>query len=474
MKGTTAMGMSASQARFLSLTARKNNVEIQGQQINQQRTTLSNESSSYYSELCNMTVPTPPSVDDYTKVSYSFNDGALTNTVTSMIVNPTSKNKGLYSISYIQQWQDDYSIVSASSSLISKSVGSVKTLAELTEAEQSKLEYYRFSEDLKSAEKATKGSDGKFYINNEEVDENDLVCCLYDSTKTNAADAVSLVTKTNDGKYVKETTTDETEYKIGTSTLRKLGTIGGYTSEMIKNMSESEFSMFKNSTSAITSDSYLSSLDQSQLKDFLEQEVYYKSMLNDYNSNNPGSTQDWYVRYIKNSTSGTYTPYFYKASEVEDADKYNSDNYATSTINCYSIGSTTKTKEVLNQTGRVEKDSSGRYISITIYQTDDEGNIKYDENKNEMSTTYTLTTNTSTDEDAYNDAMNKYKYEQNQYDQKIQEINSKLEIIQQQDKSLELNLKQLDTEENAISTEMEAVKKVISKNVESSFKTFNA
>lgn len=150
------MGMSASQARFLSLTARKNNVEFQGQQINQQRTTLSNESASYYSELCNMTVPTPPSVDDYTKVSYSFNDGALTNTVTSMIVNPNNKKQNLYSISYIQQWQDDYSIVSASSSLISKSVGSVKALVELTEAEKAKLEYYRFSDDLKSAEKLLK------------------------------------------------------------------------------------------------------------------------------------------------------------------------------------------------------------------------------------------------------------------------------------------------------------------------------
>lgn len=38
------MGMSDSQARFLSLTARKTNVEYEGQQINQQRTTLSNES----------------------------------------------------------------------------------------------------------------------------------------------------------------------------------------------------------------------------------------------------------------------------------------------------------------------------------------------------------------------------------------------------------------------------------------------
>ena len=189
------MGMSASQARFLSLTARKNNVEFQGQQINQQRTTLSNESASYYSELCNMTVPTPPSVDDYTKVSYSFNDGALTNTVTSMIVNPNNKKQNLYSISYIQQWQDDYSIVSASSSLISKSVGSVKALVELTEAERAKLEYYRFSDDLKSAEKATKGADGKFRIGNEIVAEEDLICCIYDESKTNAADAVSLVTK---------------------------------------------------------------------------------------------------------------------------------------------------------------------------------------------------------------------------------------------------------------------------------------
>ena len=75
------MGMSASQARFLCLTARKNNVEFEGQQINQQRTTLSNESASYYSELCNMSVPVPPSIDDYTKVSYTFNDGAMTNTV---------------------------------------------------------------------------------------------------------------------------------------------------------------------------------------------------------------------------------------------------------------------------------------------------------------------------------------------------------------------------------------------------------
>ena len=358
---TTIMGMSASQARFLALTARKNNVEFEGQQINQQRTTLANQSSNYYSELCNMSVPTPPSIDDYTKVSYTFDDGALTNTITAMI----AKGNGMYSISYIQQWQDDYSIVSASSSIIAQ---------------------------------------------------------------------------------------QDNDYKIGSTTLRKLGTVDGYN---------------------MINDSYLSSLSDEQLNELLEQEKYYQTMLNDTILGNPASTNQWYVRYVKDSSTGSYKPFFYQAAEVENNSKY-IDGYATSNINCYSLGSAVKTKEVLNAVGSVEKDSTGRYISITLLQTDSDGNTIKDENGNDISTTYSLVTNTSTDEDAYNDAINKYNYEQYQYDQKVQEINSKIEIVQQQDKSLELNLKQLDTEESAISTEMEAVKKVISKNVDSSFKTFNA
>lgn len=196
-------------------------------------------------------------------------------------------------------------------------------------------------------------------------------------------------------------------------------------------------------------------------------------MLNDTVLNNPASNNQWYVRYVKDNTTGSYTPYFYQATDVENEKNYN-DGFATSNINCYTLGSTTKTKEILNAPGTVEKDSTGRYISITLYQTDKDGNILNDEDGAPIATQYSLVTNTTTDEEAYNDAMNKYNYEQYQYDQKVQEINSKIEIVQQQDKNLELQLKQLDTEENAISTEMEAVKKVIQKNVESSFKTFNA
>ena len=66
------MGMSASQARMLELTARKNNVEFQGQQINQERTTLANQSASLNSQLLDLSVPTVPSSSDFSRTVYTY------------------------------------------------------------------------------------------------------------------------------------------------------------------------------------------------------------------------------------------------------------------------------------------------------------------------------------------------------------------------------------------------------------------
>lgn len=67
------MGLSASQARFLQLTARKSNVEYQAQQINFQRLQWSNKlsqaSSEYQDKTSNM------------KLTFSFNDGTGTQKV---------------------------------------------------------------------------------------------------------------------------------------------------------------------------------------------------------------------------------------------------------------------------------------------------------------------------------------------------------------------------------------------------------
>ncbi len=522
------MGMSASQARFLCLTARKNNVEFEGQQINQQRTTLSNESATYYSELCNMEVPTPPSIDDYTKVSYTFNDGAMTNTIISML----AKGNNEYSISYLEQWQDDYSIVTAASSLVARSgdatsgfkysIGNsfIRPLMEIAmntvyeEFFNGKLvKYDDEGAYIDEIVNNTNGDNTNPETENTSDNDNNKIDAnnsgeyqFFHKGADGNAEGEGLVLI--DGKYYffsdldvdgktllpnnrgeQPAPTDMSEYVVTNGELDENGKIiyydySEYEEQIVKNAQDEDSQESGDNTTPATTtgkhhltpeeieqiekrerkvpdrtvitDPYLLSLSDEQLEDLLETEKYYNLMLKE----KFGDDTEWQVRYIKNTTSGIYVPYFYKTQELEDGEKYNDKNLAS--ISCFSLGSTTKTKEILNAKGLIEKDASGRYVAITLFDKD--GNP----------TTYGLTTTTSTDEEAYNDAMNKYHFKQHEYDHKVQEINSKLEIIQTQDKQLELKLKQLDTEENAIQTEMDAVKKVISKNVESSFKTFNA
>ncbi len=370
MKGNTAMGMAASQARFLSLTARKTNVEFEGQQINQQRTSLSNESANYYSQLCNMVVPTPPSSEDYSKTVYTFVDGSETNTINSLI----AQKDGLYILNYTQSYETENVV----------SNGSVVTTRQL-------------------------GADGTY------------------------------------------------SYYIGSTKLRAMGT------RDVQAMSDAEIEAYKNT------DEYLSTLENVEVRDILKMENQYLGMLTEKYGD-----QGWLVKYQKNSTSGSFEPVFYNHQQVAEADYSDKTGTSLSGIKSYVYGQTTETREVKNAKARVEQDTSGRYISVFVYETLADGSIKTDDKGNEIGTEYELTATTQSDDRAYNDAMNQYNYNKAKYDQEIQAINAKIEIIHGQDKDLELRLKQLDTEENAISTEIDAVKKVISKNVETSFKTFNA
>ena len=68
------MGMAASQARYLALVARKSNCEYEGQQINQARMALSNQSANLFNQMLTLSVPVPPSTQDFTKIQYSFTD----------------------------------------------------------------------------------------------------------------------------------------------------------------------------------------------------------------------------------------------------------------------------------------------------------------------------------------------------------------------------------------------------------------
>lgn len=344
------MGMAASQARFLGLTARKTNTEYEGQQVNQQRTMLSNKSANYYNDLLGMTVPTPPSVEDYTKTTYSFNDGALENTVNSLV----AQEGGTYLVSYTRTWTNDHAIVGATSSIVTRS--------------------------------------------------------------------------TNKGPYF-----------VGSKQMRDLGVI---TPEFREK------------------DEYLKTLSDDQINSLIREENDCISMLEDkYGESKNG----WKVLYRQDTTTQAWIPTFYNTDDLLKPETAWSDKGSSQTfIPAFTIGSEVERDEIKGAKAMLEKDSSGRYINITLF--DQDGNTR----------SYALATNTTTDQAAYNNAMNQYEYNKSQYDKSVQDINSKIEIIQAEDRTLELRLKQLDTEQKAISTEMEAVEKVIQNNVQKTFKTFDA
>ena len=393
------MGMAASQARFLGLTARKTNVEYEGQQINQQRTTLSNQTANYYNQLLGMAVPVPPSVADYTKTVYTFQDGSLTNSISSMI----AQQNGEYLISYTSSWVDDFAAVSAAQSIVTRGTDLTKTNNAIGD---------------------------KIYS----VGSNEL---------RKMGEAFILVDDEGNNRYMKN---------------GKIYSDAKCENEVTDNSAGYKLDKYYNSE-------YLKSLSIDQLKQLQEEEKNYIDILvKQYGgdtSNGKKAEDDWAIRYVQNTSTGTWSPYFTKISVLTSDDTVYSDTGSSlSNIPMYTIGSAQKTEEVKGITARFEQDATGRLISVTLKPGEDD------------QVTYAVTTNTLTDQAKYDDAMNQYEYDKYQYDQSIQEINAKIEIIQSEDKNLELRLKQLDTEQDAISTEMDAVQKVIEKNTESTFKTF--
>lgn len=55
-----------------------------------------------------------------------------------------------------------------------------------------------------------------------------------------------------------------------------------------------------------------------------------------------------------------------------------------------------------------------------------------------------------------------------------QEYQTRMDKLESQDKQFDLQLNKLESEHNALQTEYDSVKKVISNNVEKSFSIFNA
>lgn len=341
------MGMAASQARYLELTARKTNVEFQGQQINQQRTQLANESAGMFSQLMGLELPTAPSSSDYTTITSTFDDGANTNTITN-VTNITGDPQYNANVTYYYT-QSVYTGLSRTRT----------DLGVMNEGTLANPEYW-----------LTNGSTTA-PVNQTQLNQ----CQITDANYATELAAIKQICKDNP-----------------TINLR---TAVGYDP------------------------------DTGQVA-------------------NPGGAY-WY-------TAGG-TTYIYSATDLAAMPV---DGRASSLTAYYAADIDKRFTET--ERAYVTRADSGRYSTIQL--------------ENQGDTTFQIDTKSTTDENAYQDAMNEYEYQQMRYQQQVNNINARTSIIQAEDRALELQLKQLDTEQEALSTEMESVKKVIDKNIESTFKTF--
>ena len=434
------MGMAASQSRYLALTARKTNTEYEGQQINQARTALANQSANLFNRLLDLEVPVAPKTTDYTEVQYSYSDGTnesvldswqqlstadpnynyivnhyyYTNVYTGsqkLLENPQVQTKGVLSI---EDFQGQNPVVTYNANdgtyTIETSDGGKRTYSALSGMTMdTKLE--NALRDFEEAQGLAK-TDGSLTT--------DAVYGYQDATGTWHF-------------FLENEIADPKDY----STAYKPAYIGNCELTELKDLTDdqvAELAQILKDCPDSNMNKYLSFNADRELE-YGEQGVYAFQMngvtyfTNEADLLHSMQTNDNYARPIDDQEKLAYYNATYVQKRIEETNK-----------------------------ALIETDEHGRFKSV-----------KFDDD----SIVYSLNTETVTDEAAYQDAMNEYNYKVQEYEKTIADINARTSIIQEEDRTLELRLKQLDTEQKALATEMDAVKKVISDNVEKTFKTFS-
>jgi len=526
------MGMAASQARYLALTARKTNCEYEGQQINQARVALANQSANYFNQLLNTKVPTCPDSTDYTKTQYSFSDG--------------------YNDSVLEKWHQlstantDYNYVVDTYYFDDVYTGAMKKLTNpevLFKNQASKfdeevdtlvknkdgsytlngkhtykqLSSYKNTKDLQNALKDME-SEGIIEFPNGKIDMKDLYgykdednvwhiakkedlenATQKSELKPGYVDLTSLMDEgidlsgenpLGDPEIEKLIDTLNERYNLGlekdADTKNVIGALvnegtfkTGYASYEINPQNEYVFKEAQQNEaydmghltdySTIYVPAYVGNCKLTELVDTLslDDETALLQIvadlrdepISDYIKRMPDGTYEYYgsgIYSFEYNGHTRYTTYKDLVDSLNSFDEYGKPIENQKKLKYYDATYiNTKIKDT--NYALIEKDGKGRFKSMKL--EDD-------------SVVYELNVESVTDEDAYQNAMNRYYHDVQVYEKKIADINAKTEIIQKEDRTLELRLKQLDTEQNALTTEMEAVKKVISKNIEMTFKTF--
>ena len=527
------MGMAASQARYLGLTARKTNCEYEGQQINQARTALANQSANYFNQLLNTKVPTCPDSTDFTKLQYSYSDGyndtvldkwhqlstantdynyvvdtyyyqdvytgskkkmanpevlfksvasAYNETVSSLLKNADGSytlenNTGdLYTYKPLSKYKNTKDLQNALKDLESEGYltfpnGKISMDGLYGYKDKSNVWHITKEKDLEEAQsqhglkpgyadlsklgldlgdvsswtiedyqKAADALSSQGYIG---IDSTDIAEAISSGAFETGYAQVTSTTVDDKTHYTFEPATKEDAYEEGTGGLNEYAT--AYNPEYIGNCKLTELTDNLTEMDEAALLQIVADLPKESIADYIKRKpdgTYEYAGAGIYSFEYNGHTRYATYKDLINSLN-TYDEYG-KPIEWQEKLPYYDATYINTKI--------TDTNYAL-----LETDGSGRFKSLKL---DDD------------SITYELNVETITDEASYQDAMNKYYHDVRKYEKTIADINAKTEIIQKEDRTLELRLKQLDTEQNALQTEMEAVKKVISKNVETTFKTF--
>lgn len=441
------MGMSASQARLIALTARMSDTEYEAQQINQQRVTLSNQMNAVYEAMMDMDVPTPPSKLDpqFLDTVYRAKLGSDTITIRpngagKMAAYKTVKNGNIVSDAGGQN------------------VGKVADLTSFLEDTNYQAEDFKFWDPAKLTSvdtEDTETDDSTVPENNNEVQY--YTSSDFSGPKTmaeiEAHNSTAAELKKNDyvveqnGSYVIKTAeeiakgvsgniyicTNKAQFEISQKAIQnglKEGdvTVGGC--QLIS--MERARGLYANDE---TFENALSSLKHSFPKDSDEKlNTKFQCIIGHDSENN-------------------LTFSFCMSNDIDLSNPVD-------VVSVYEVG-----------LGSYEEE-------ISDINDFDPKNIKYDTNGNVREAvvkgeTLSFSTETALDEEAYEDAMNQYKSDKNVYDHEQNSLNKQTSIYQRQDKMLELKLTRLESERNALKTEIDAVKKVIQDAIDGGFKTFS-
>ena len=487
------MGMAASSLRFAQLTARKNQVEFEGQQINQQRLVLSQKSSAIYNDMLTKQVPTAPDPSQFTKIVYKFNNG----NGTSQIINLARKAAGAYNynITYKQP---------ATSKVLSRSkfqnVNFVKTIG-ATAQNAYTANINGVSRDLTAVGDPTKLSDyqNKLAIYNQLKQIDETRSAIARSSKENFdtssfkgyAQEAGLTSKlfTKDGdKY-----TIDPDDELAVALFKAAGvkaqggkTIGqeGFDYSEIE-LDSSQTGIPKNVQAligVIAGGTLVDSSGKTTEINANDANNVFEAIAKQLSGNAQQTTAAEYKKETLDPAFTAYqsscaTPGITNIGEGQALYSYKDDNGDT----CYMYVPMENIAEDVNSS---YADEVSIYENATTYlegQTETEQQdanvILSDEGQISKitfadGTVVTPEVVTEMDQDAYDAAMVEYEYKKDVYEKEMNDANAKVKIIQAQDQKLEVRLKQLDTEQKALSTEIDAVKSVRDKSIESSFKTF--